>query len=218
MNGPPSSPMRQLDMVPADRPVMILLRHAARDALHEKDAGRATPVTAAGRSQARKLGRHLQGRLRTLHTSPILRCRQTARAINDGAASGLPIRHDRLLGDPGVYVRDGDLAWKHWQTLGERGVISHLMTSDRPLAAMANPVTATRRLVRHMRDVAGGRPGLHVFVTHDLLVITAAARLLSAPLTHNDRPDFLEGLTCWQENDRLHVAYRDRSARIPMDE
>ena len=215
----PPSVQRWLDEVPADRPVALLLRHSVRDELPPNDVGYQLPITEDGVRIARELGAALGPRLRTLHASPVHRCIETAEALRTGAAADLPIVPDRLLGDPGVFVVDGQRAWPVWKARGAFDVVHHQITSDEPLPGMARPDPAARFLVHHMLATAGDVPGVHVYVTHDSVITTAAARLLASPDLSDQWPWFLEGAFFWPGDDTLHGAYRDRRrpiARAPL--
>lgn len=201
--------LRWLAEVPSDQPVALLLRHSVRDALPAGDAGNLVPITEVGEKLGRELGGVIGQRLRSLHTSPLLRCVQTAEALRAGAAVDLPITADRLLGDPGVYVVDGRRAWINWEARGHQGVMSHLVASHESLPSMARPGTAARFLVQHMLVRMGSQPGLHVFVTHDSLVTATAAQLLGQALGKPDWPWYLEGAFFWRSQDGLHTAYRE---------
>lgn len=208
----PSSVLRHLERVPADRTVVALLRHSVRDDLPPGDAGYVLPITEVGRRLALELGARLRGRLRTLHASLLRRCMQTAEALAEGAQAELAVVPDRLLGDPGVYVIDDRLAATQWESVGHEGVMRHLVTEAAALPGMARPDEAARFLVRHMLGAAADRPGVHVFVTHDSLVTATAARLLGKPLGVEDWPWYLEGAFFWREKDGVHVCYRDDEA------
>jgi broad specificity phosphatase PhoE len=208
----PPSVLWHLEHVPADRAVAVLLRHSVRDHLPSGDAGYMLPITEFGRRLAIELGTRLRGRLQTLHASPLRRCTQTAEALAEGAHADLAVVPDHLLGDPGVFVLDGRRAWTHWENLGHEGVIRHLVTESAALSGMAKPDEAARFLVQHMLGAAANRPGIHVFVTHDSLVTTAAARLLGQPLGPNEWPWYLEGAFFWADGKGVHAAYRDREA------
>lgn len=208
----PAPFLRQLARVPPERAVVVLLRHSVRDALPSGDAGYVLPITDVGQRLALALGEHLRGRLRTLHTSPLARCVQTAEALRAGAQAELPIIQDHHLGDPGVYVIDGSRAWMHWEALGHEGVMRHLVTGSHELAGMARPHEAARFLVHHMLAVAARQPGLHLFVTHDSLVTTTAARLLGQHLEVEEWPDFLEGALFWRDEAGVHTTYRGHDA------
>lgn len=211
----PPSVIRWTAEAPVSEPVAVLLRHSVRDRLPPGKIGYTLPITPVGAALGSELGALLGSRLRTLHTSPLARCVQTAEAIRAGAtvrAGGtgdIPIVRDRLLGDPGVYVVDEDRALSNWEERGHESVMEHLVSQDRPLPGMADPAPAARFLVQHMLARAGDRPGLHVFVTHDSLVTTTAARLLGEPLGKNDWPWYLEGAFFWRQGGHLVTAYRD---------
>ena len=202
---------------PVSEPVAVLLRHSVRDRLPPGKIGYTLPITPVGAALGRELGALVGNRLRTLHTSPLARCVQTAEAIRAGAsvraggAGDIPIVQDRLIGDPGVYVVDEDRAWSNWVERGHESVMEHLVSQDRPLPGMADPAPAARFLVQHMLARAGDRPGLHVFVTHDSLVTTTAARLLGEHLGKDDWPWYLEGAFFWRQGGHLVTAYRGRS-------
>lgn len=206
----PPSVTRWLAEAPTDRPVALLLRHSVRPPLAPNDVGYTVPLTDVGVHLAAELGRRLGARLRTLHASPLVRCIQTAEALSAGAERELSVTTDRLLGDPGAFVHDGRLAGPIWRTRGHEGVMAHLVREDDALPGMASPDAAARFLVHHMLAVAGGVPGVHVFVTHDSLVTATAARLLREPLGRDAWPWYLEGAFFWRDSDDdLHVAYRE---------
>ncbi len=205
--------LTHLARIPRDRPVALLLRHSVRDRLPPGDAGNELPITDIGRRLARELGGVLGERLRTLHTSPLVRCVQTAEALHEGAAAKCAIATDRLLGDPGVYVIDGDRAWSNWERLGHEGVMRHLVADSEPLPGMARPDEAARSLVHHMLEIAAELEGIHVFVTHDSLVTATAARLLAEPLGPGEFPSYLEGAYFYRLNSAVCTAYRHHEAR-----
>ncbi len=205
----PPSMFPILDRMPRIRPVVLLLRHSVRGHLPPGDAGYTLPITDIGRKLARKFGAILGDRLRTLHTSPILRCVQTAEVLRDGAATECTVVRDRLLGDPGVYVLDNKRAGQVWAERGHESVMAHLVSGTVPLPGLARADEAARFLVQHMFAAANDTPGIHIFVTHDSLVTATAARLLKRPLGKDDWPWYLEGLFFWREEDGLHTAYRD---------
>jgi broad specificity phosphatase PhoE len=205
----PPSLLKWLEQAPSDAAVAILLRHSVRDDLPPGDAGYALPITPAGVAIAEQLGEMLGERLKTLHSSPLLRCVQTAEALRSGSKINTSIVRNHLLGDPGAFVLDGKQAWVNWQESGHEAVMQHLVSEDFALPGMADPEPAAHYLVRHMLSVAGSQPGVHIFVTHDSVVTAAAARLLGRVLGAEDWPWYLEGAFFWEDGDGLVTAYRD---------
>lgn len=209
----PASLLSNLEKIPVDQPVALLLRHSVRGELPPGEVGNEVPITDAGKDIALKLGQKLGARLRSLHSSPLRRCIQTAEALRFGAGVDVRIAKSRLLGDPGVYVLDGSLAWRNWETLGHEEVVRHLVAGKDALPGMAQPDEAARFLVQSMLSLADGELGIHVFVTHDVLVTTTVARLQEVQHEPADWPLFLEGALFWRSKFGVHVVYRD-SARL----
>ena len=211
----PPSTLRWLDAAPADRPVAVLIRHSVRDALSPGDVGYSAPITEVGVRLAEDLGATIGPRLRSLHTSPLVRCVQTAEALARGAGVVLGVQPDRLLGDHGVFVHDNHLAWDEgWARLGHEGVMAHLVRDRDPLPGMGAPEPAARFLVHHML-AASSAPGVHVFCTHDSLVTATAARMLRQPLGVDAWPWFLEAAVFWREGERVEARYRHHEAAVP---
>lgn len=207
-NLPPCT-VQWLENIPQDRAVALLLRHAARTSLPLGSAGDEVPITGEGGQLAQHLGERLGLRLKTLHTSPVLRCLQTAEALRLGAGIDLPIVKDRQLGAPGAFVVDEHQAWQNWETLGHEGVVQHLMTSRSALPGMARPDEAARKLVHHLLAISGTLPGMHVFVTHDSLIAATIAQWQEMPLPSTEWPGFLEGVWFWTEGEGMRMVYRD---------
>jgi hypothetical protein len=67
-----------------------------------------------------------------------------------------------------------------------------------------------------MLATAAGRPGLHVFVTHDILLAITAARFLGPPAGPAPWPHYLEAAFFWREASTLHAAYRDAHRAAPI--
>ena len=204
----PPSTLRWLDQIPGDRPVAMLIRHSVRGPLPDGREAYVEPLTADGHRLALALGRHLGDRLRSVSASPLTRTMQTADRLAEGAGLDSPTRPDTLLGDPGAFVVD-DRAGDSWSELGHVEVMRHLVEESEPLPGCADPDAAARFLVHHLLSIANDDPGVHAFATHDSLVTATAARMLGQPLTREDWPHYLEAVFCWEEDDSVHIAYRD---------
>lgn len=214
MNNPidwciPPSVIRWMNEIPDDRPVAVLMRHSVRPPLPDGPAGYSLPITSEGERLAQELGGMIGNRLRTLHTSPLKRCIQTADALQHGAQQVLQVRLDRLLGDPGVYVIDGKQAGDLWKQVGHEQMMNYMVSTDVALPGMAAPEPAARFLVQHMLATAGEQSGLHVFITHDSLVTTTTARLINKPLGPQDWPWYLEAAFFWRSVNGVECAYRE---------
>lgn len=205
----PPSTLRGLAEATNDLPVAVLLRHSVRPSSPDGMPGPEVPLTDEGLALARELGAHLGHRLVRLHSSPLRRCVETCEAVRAGAGSDVPITHDRMLGDPGVFVADGVLGGETWRRLGHRAVMDHLISGAGTLPGLADPRAAARSLVAHLLALTD-RAGVHVFVTHDSIVTAAVARALNVRLPVSEWPRYLEGAFLWRDPRGLTLAYRDR--------
>lgn len=209
----PTATLAVVEATPPERSVALLLRHSVRGPLPPGEPGNDVPLTEEGCTLARELGVGLGDRLRTLRTSPVPRCVQTAHEVRRGAGKEMPMVADAMLGDPGAYVVDGVAAWAAWCRFGHEGVMEALMAGDR-LNGLADPFAASHRLVEHL--VACSQvPGVHVFVTHDSLVTVAAAHSLSRFLSRHEWPDYLDALAIVHGGAAPTAHYRDYSGPLP---
>lgn len=202
----------KLDSLTTQKSVAVLIRHADRENLSKEDVGYAMPITEQGKQRAYEFGKKLGRRLSSLHTSPLARCIQTAEAIKLGALVDAPLVFDTMLGDPGVYVLDGQVAWPTWQKMGGEEVVEHLVTGDVLLPGMAEPNAAAEHLFSHMKSIATATIGVHVFVTHDAIIATTAAKIFNSSSKHL-WPCFLEGATLWFD-DLISIDYRDSHLQL----
>ncbi|MCK2088600.1 histidine phosphatase family protein [Thauera aromatica] len=212
----PRSTWRWLDALPADRAVCVLLRHSVRDALAPGDIGYAHPLNALGEELACRFGAALRGRLRTVHSSPLQRCLATAELLRAAAGAEGAVVEDRFLGDPGAYVVDAALARHNWETLGSAGIMARMAAGGPGLPGTRPPDEGARILLAHMLDTAGAVPGVHVFVTHDILLAITAARLVGPPRGVPRWPRYLEGAFFWRDAAGLHAAYRGRRCTLQI--
>lgn len=205
----PPSLLDHLERLPRDRAIVLMLRHSVRDELPPGPEGNVLPITKEGERLALELGALLGGRLKTLHTSPLRRCVQTAEGLRAGASATLDIVDDHLLGDPGAYVIDPQEAGRQWRELGHERVMAYLVSGEGEIAGLARPREAARFLVQHMLHVAGDVPGVHVFVTHDSLIGATVAQLIERPLDASYWPWFIEGAFFWRGEEATCASYRD---------
>lgn len=161
---------------------ILLVRHAAHAQLGRVLTGRGgdVPLTPGGRAQAEALGERLAaGRLDAVHTSPVRRARETARAIAaaGGLAETLVPELDEI--DFGSWAGKsfaelaGDPAWQDWNTR----------------RAQASPPggetmrCVQQRVLAHLRTAARrGAGAVIAMVSHADVIRAAVAGVLGLPL------------------------------------
>jgi len=208
----PDSTLHWLDVVPVDQPVAVLIRHSARGELAPGDAGYNVSLLPEGFALAGALGQLVAGRVASVHTSPLLRCVQSAEALQIGARTTLRITNDEFLGDPGAYVTRSSEAGATWRQLGHEAVMASIV-DDVQLPGLRPPRQSAQELTAHMLSQSV-TPGLHFFFTHDSLVTATAAHALGARLTKEDWPLYLEAAFFWNDTFRTVAAYRQQQKEV----
>ena len=146
---------------------------------------------------ARALGERLGSRLGTVRASPILRCRQTAQALMEGAGQAGDVPVDRRLGDPGVFIADPEVAGGTWERLGY-GAVMEALSRGEQLPGFQHPGRASEELFNWMAELARAAPGVNVLITHDSVVWPVAC-WLSGWSAAQRWPGWLEGIALWRE-------------------
>ena len=194
-------PLVATESLPAHLPVVVFMRHAARGALPPGRPGTEVPLNDAGRAAAWALGTQLGPRVRSLRSSPVGRCVETATLIGQGARLDLPCPLDVMLGEPGAFITHGRLAWESFRRLPLPAVIEALMRPSPVPPGFRPPGQAVPMLVQHLLHQTRGQPGLHIAVTHDYMVTLLALQLLGLTPAEELLADFLEPVIFWLEPD-----------------
>ena len=191
----------------------LIIRHSIREAIPDGQAGNNVPLTAEGRELARILGASIADRLSTVTSSPIGRCKETAEHLLIGARCRMEVPTTKMLGDPGIFIADGQAAWTNFEALGVSGVMMHISRNQEALPGMNAPRAAAYDLLEAMMEKCR-KPGLHVFITHDVILAGAIGQLMNAIETEVDLPGFLEGAFFWNDGCNILGSYRGREVII----
>lgn len=191
----PLSLVNDLNCVPRDRPVTLLMRHSARYPILYPADPYLAQLTPEGFALAEELGRRLGrwyggGRLLS---APVDRCIDTAQSIARGAGWAGQVGTDERLSHPFIEPAFESFA---------RGEVNGA------LPWQAKAVLAL--LLAH----AGSGPLLDVMVTHDTILVTVAGCLLKAPVLKEFWPEYLEGLFVWQAEGQVCVRWRGAEWRF----
>ncbi|MEZ9835286.1 hypothetical protein BCT04_18005 [Vibrio breoganii] len=175
---------------------LILIRHAERPEIAPNEVGNDVVLTVQGKQDTAQYAQSIRGQVVSMMTSPIERCIETAEII--AKEKGFPfenIERSSLLGNPGFIIEDGKLAWQQWQTKGHDVVNQHLLSATDALPGFVDFETAVNAFLRKIATLLADAPkGLHVWVTHDVMLATLASRTASTHLTLAEWPHFLDHL------------------------
>jgi len=211
-NNIPKDILNGLKTIPTHSAVALIIRHSIREHIPEGQVGNEAGLTDEGKILARSLGMVIGNRLSSVTTSPIGRCKETAECIISGANLDFSFATSKLLGDPGVFISDGALAWQNFQALGTSGVMLHLANKQNALPGMKIPRDAANELLGCMLN--NTKPGIHLFVSHDVVVSGIAGQLIGGIETHESLPKYLEGAFFWKQDQRTFGSFRNDKKQI----
>lgn len=185
-----------LESIPRDRPVTLLMRHSARYPITDVALTYEVGLTEEGVRMAEELGeiigrQFFPGRMMA---APVGRCLDTVEAIARGAGWKGGVYPDNRLSHPFISP-----AWDLIEHGGLNGVL---------------PVQVRETLNLLLDFVGNGSSGsparLDIMSTHDTVVGAVVGCLLRAPILGPDWPGFLEGIFLWREDSQVHTRWRGK--------
>ena len=191
---------------------VLIVRHAARPDISPNTVGNDVMLTDEGIEQSKLFASLLSGQVLSIRTSPIGRCVQTAELIAQATHFKLDdIEQCRLLGDPGFIIKDGDLAWQHWLKKGHKAVNLHLLSGTESWDGFYDLNNSAARIFSDIKALLNNSAdGVHIWVTHDTILATLAARIGDKRLTLQDWPNFLGYLEIKLSGEQIYVSYSQK--------
>ena len=199
----PPSMMHSVKHLPNNNERLILFtRHSLRERSNGKGfASYDLPLTPQGRVLAKSWGRWLSEHLpysldAQSIASPIWRCVDTAKLMQEGAGVRQPIAHESLLVEPGSLVTDAQQANEEFKKIGALNFINAFLqdslTSTKPAKKGGSDLLS---LLYHSQPDPGH---LSLAVSHDtLLAAFIGVMKQHTEITWDDWPKMMEGLFLW---------------------
>ena len=198
-----------LAKAPTASPVALVLRHAEREEITSGTFGNEVSLTRRGRNSARRLGMGLSPRtVGMVKSSPLPRCMQTADAIIAAAGWNASAVPEQLLGDPGPFVVEPELAGRLFLDIGIEAIVRQQLADDQPPSGMRSTSSGAKLLLRELAAAWNGPASASVFVTHDAVLAVLAGYLYGLPVDGFRWPGYLDALVVWPDSDRLRFLWR----------
>lgn len=172
---------------------LLIVRHAERLDIAEGEIGDDISITNSGVADCKRFAQDITGTIAVIRTSPVLRCRQTAQVIAKAKNfSQNQITTSRLLGTPGFFIENADLAWNSWLSKGSTAVNEYLIAGTETWPGFYNFDIAVKNIIKEIIiDLRSDVEGIGIWVTHDTVLATLASRVLDEPLTLSAWPAYL---------------------------
>ncbi|WP_296405086.1 histidine phosphatase family protein [Psychrobacter sp.] len=202
----PPSMLHSVKHLPnSDERLILFTRHSLREPSNGKGfASYDLPLTPRGRVLAKSWGRWLGDNLpysMDTHSiaSPIWRCVDTAKLMQEGAGVSQPIVHQPLLVEPGSLVINAKQANEEFKKIGALNFINAFLQN---VSSSTKPAKQGALDLLFLLYQCQPQPGhLSLAVSHDtLLAAFLGVMLQSKEITWDDWPKMMEGMFLWFDN------------------
>lgn len=177
---------------------LLFIRHAEKVINPEEPEDVHVPLSKKGILQSQEFGKKLEelfGKIEigVIKTSPIQRCISTAQNIINRQHCETPIIPSKILGDPGVFVADDQLAYQNFIDLGVKQVIEALY-AEKTLAGMRTIKEGVQLLLNEMNNDLKNCDGMIIYITHDAILIPFIKFFIEEFEYTNNLIDYLNGI------------------------
>ncbi|WP_227430127.1 histidine phosphatase family protein [Psychrobacter sp. I-STPA6b] len=207
----PESMMASVRLLPENERLILFTRHSLRERSDGNGfASYQLPLTPKGRVLAKAWGRWLSDNLNYSMdvdsiSSPIQRCIDTARLMQEGAGISRDISHQSLLVEPGSLVTEPEKASAIFKEIGALNFINRFL---------AGSIEGTKQAYQGGLDILSlfyhhqpQHGHLTLAVSHDTLLSAFLAVMMQVDeIDWNDWPKMMEGVFLWFDDAPLDQA------------
>ncbi len=176
---------------------VFLCRHAEKHIVPGASSDLSVSITEEGQLESEKFGQLFSkkyGQIKHIQSSPILRCLETAQAFAHGCkAAGIENISSEKLGDPGVFVQDGELAGCSFDKFGACGVVQKYLAREK-IPGMRPLEEAMELLLEDIVTDINQQSGPNLFVTHDAVLSAFVGALTGEKIDESNWFGYLEGV------------------------
>ncbi len=191
--------LQDINLVPKDKTVSLLIRHAARKPITNPDMAFVVDLTVKGLRDSQVFGEALAGEFNpgAIYSSPVGRCIQTAEGIILGAK------------------------WQREVMIDERLTHPYIRSAMHAISISSNSLGLPNQIIRLFSLLCGSKGELiknrlNLFSTHDTVIGTMLGYLLADPGAIRDLPEFLEGFFLWREGNFYHLLWRGKIYKLSL--
>ena len=208
----PESMMASVKLLPKNERLILFTRHSLRERSDGNGfASYQLPLTPKGRVLARAWGRWLADNLPYCMdvdsiSSPIQRCIDTARLMQEGAGISRDISHQSLLVEPGSLVTDPQKASHVFKEIGALNFINRFLAGELEGTKSSHQGGLDILSLFYQHQPEHGH--LCLAVSHDTLLSAFLAVMMQVDeIGWNDWPKMMEGVFLWFDDAPLNEAY-----------
>jgi broad specificity phosphatase PhoE len=185
----------------------ILIRHSERNHIPDGVHDIITPINAQGEIIATELGKTMRSfESIKIISSPVDRCVQTGNAIMKGFGTQSAISYSNLLGDPGPFVFDCEVAKDHFINMTCKTVVE-TQIAHKELAGIRPIEEGSEILKRYIvLEMQNNTPNnLLIFITHDAILAPFIFQYTGEKFNHEHWIDFIDGVAFIEKSEQVFL-------------
>lgn len=207
----PDSMISSVKLLPENKRLILFTRHSLRERSDGNGfASYQLPLTPKGKVLAKSWGRWLASHLPysldvDSLSSPIGRCINTAKLMQEGAGLKRSIIHQSLLVEPGSLVTSPEIANDIFKEIGVLNFINRFLKGQ--LKGTKNPYQGGLDVLALFYQYQPQAGHLRLAVSHDTLLSAFLAVMFEmSSIDWNDWPKMMEGVFLWFDDEPFEQA------------
>jgi len=166
---------------------VLIIRHGERYPIVPNTFGHDICLTEQGKQESEKTGERLKKiQWGEIHSSPLVRCEETAHYFLKGTGQDIPIHFSNLLGNPSIFVAEPEAAGRYFLKHSITEIVGKLFHSE-PIPGMRNLEEGGRLFTNYLKTIERF-PCL--MISHDIIVALLKSYFFKTP---PEIPSYLDG-------------------------
>jgi hypothetical protein len=193
-----------LELLQQKRNLILVLRHGHRQEINQGSFGEKIELTSEGKITSQRLGRAFSTiPFGEIHSSPILRCVQTAEAWRQGSEQDIQIYLSTVLGDPGPFVSDTAQAGPFFLE-SSLEQIAQLLVNGNSLPGMRSIEDGAKLFVNYALSV---KLFPCLMITHDIVICLLCCYFFGSCEVQKYLPGFLQGFLMDLDSNKISIIH-----------
>ncbi|MDG6251473.1 histidine phosphatase family protein [Methanocalculus sp.] len=198
--------MNNFSLVEESESFALLIRHAERGSIPSLTHGTDVLLTEKGTQDAQLFGSKLRDMaIGCTYSSPVPRCLQTVHSILDGyGKKDIPIIQSSILGAPGIYIEDSDLAGRNFLDWGTTTTVQRYIETGELEGFKPLKSTSKAFLSQICTDLSASGHNL-IYVSHDAVLIPFISYFNDEYFDYKKWLTFLDGAIVTRGRDTVSI-------------
>jgi len=207
--------IKNFSLIEKDESFAVLIRHAERGSIPNLTHGTDVLLTEKGKMDAQLFGSKLQEMaIGCAYSSPVPRCLQTVHSILDGYGNkDVPVIQSSVLGAPGIYIENSDLAGRYFLDLGTTTTVNRYIETGVLEGFKPLKKTSEAFLSQICSDLVSPGHNL-IYVSHDAILIPFISHFTGEDFGYKKWLVFLDGAIITKHKNTVSIIRNGKKTEI----